>query len=45
MNAGRTFDRDMLRGSTGDPLIDNNWFRNEGRLSFSKSVLALQVGH
>lgn len=27
MNAGRAFDRDMLGGSTGDMLIDNNRFR------------------
>jgi hypothetical protein len=32
MNAGRAFDRDMLWGSTGGPLIDNNSFRN-GRVS------------
>ena len=24
MNAGRAFDRDMLRGSTGDPMIDKS---------------------
>jgi hypothetical protein len=24
MNAGRAFDRDISRGSTGDPLIDEN---------------------
>jgi hypothetical protein len=24
MNAGRAFDRDVSRGSTGDTLIDNN---------------------
>jgi hypothetical protein len=40
MNAGRAFDRDMLRGSIDDALIDNIWFRNEGRSDFSNSLLA-----
>ena len=44
INAGRAFDRDMLRGSTGDPLIDESSSRNEGRFYFSKSVLAVIVG-
>jgi hypothetical protein len=30
MNAGRAFDRDMLRRSTGDPLIDNIGFGMKG---------------
>jgi hypothetical protein len=38
MNAGRAFDRDVSRGSTGDPMIDNIRFRKEGRADFSISV-------
>jgi hypothetical protein len=34
MNAGRAFDRDISRGSTGDPMIDDIWFRKKGRLNF-----------
>ena len=31
MNAGRAFDRDVLRGSTGDLLIDKDSLRKVGR--------------
>jgi hypothetical protein len=44
MNAGRAFDRDSLRGSTGDPLIDSNWFSNGRRLNFSNFELFLNGG-
>jgi hypothetical protein len=39
MNAGRAFDRDIVRESTGDPLMEKDWFRKEGRTCFSKMVL------
>jgi hypothetical protein len=44
MNAGRAFDRDSLRGSSGYRLIDDDWFRNGRATGLQQVRVAVIIG-